>query len=73
MLQLQRIRGIKGSRNAKCDGFRNIDVTSGSRVKLERILVKIFHHLLVILKYLTMDANFNNLKIAARKQSIQTS
>lgn len=28
------IRGIKGSRNAKCDGFRNIDVTSGSRVKL---------------------------------------
>lgn len=28
------IRGVKGSRNAKCEGFRNIDVTSGSRAKL---------------------------------------
>lgn len=27
-------RGVKGSKNAKCEGFRNIDVTSGSRVKL---------------------------------------
>jgi len=28
------IRGIKGSRNAICENFRNIDVTSGSRAKI---------------------------------------
>jgi len=28
------MRGIKGSRNAKCEGYHNIDVTSGSRAKL---------------------------------------
>lgn len=27
-------RGIKGSRNARCEGYLNIDVTSGSRIKL---------------------------------------
>jgi len=27
-------RGVKGSRNAICDGYKNIDVTSGSRVKI---------------------------------------
>jgi len=28
------VRGIKGSRNAKIDGYRNIDITSDSRAKI---------------------------------------
>ena len=44
------IRGIKGSRNAICENFRNIDVTSGSRAKIGKWSGRDFSPLVGILE-----------------------
>ena len=52
------VRGIKGSRNAKTDGYRNIDITSGSRAKIGSHAGKEFSPLVGNLKVMDNGREF---------------